>query len=96
MSVSINGKTIKDMPVTVAVIPSYTSLRLKRTISGSVRGPYGIDFTENGDVFIGGWNDHHVIRFDRNGKKLIVKLEGARRKSSWHYGAHGEHLCVTV
>ena len=34
--VKINGKTIKDMPVTVAVIPPYTSLRLKRRIVGSV------------------------------------------------------------
>ena len=30
VSVSINGKTIKDMPVTVAVILPYTSLRLKQ------------------------------------------------------------------
>ena len=36
VSVKINGKTIKDMPVTVAVIPPYTSLRLKRRIVGRV------------------------------------------------------------
>ena len=51
VSVKINGKTIKDMPVTVAVIPPYTSLRLKQRISGSVLAPYSISFTENGDVF---------------------------------------------
>ena len=69
VSVSINGKTIKDMPVTVAVIPPYTSLRLKRTITG-VSQPFDLDFTENGDVFVGGWGDHHVHHFDRSGKKL--------------------------
>ena len=69
VSVSINGKTIKDLPVTVAVIPPYTSLRLKRTIT-SVNHPYGFAFTENGDVFIGSWFDHHVHHFDRNGNKL--------------------------
>ena len=70
MSVKINGKTIKDMPVTVAVIPPYTSLRLKRKIVGSVLFPYAISIAENGDVFIGGHNDHHVHHFDRNGRKL--------------------------
>ena len=59
VSVSINGKTIKDMPVTVAVIPPYTSLRLKRTITG-ISHPFDLDFTENGDVFVGGWGDHHI------------------------------------
>ena len=70
VSVNINGKTIKDMPVTVAVIPPYTSLRLKRRIVGSVLYPYSISFTDNGDVFIGGYGDHHVHHFDRNGRKL--------------------------
>ena len=69
LSVSINGKTIKDVPVTVAVIPPYTSLRLRRTITG-VSHPFDLDFTENGDVFVGGWVDHHVHHFDRSGKKL--------------------------
>ena len=67
VSVKINGKTIKDMPVTVAVIPPYTSLRLKRRIVGSVSTPYAISIAENGDVFIGGFYDHHVHHFDRNG-----------------------------
>ena len=69
VSVSINGKTIKDMPVTVAVISPYTSLRLKRTITG-VAHPFDLDFTENGDVFVGGHLDHHVHHFDRTGKKV--------------------------
>ena len=69
VSVSINGKTIKDMPVTVAIIPSYNSLRLKRTITG-VLDAFDLDFAENGDVFVGGWNDHHVHHFDRSGRKL--------------------------
>ena len=70
VSVSINGKTIKDMPVTVAVIPSYASLRLKRIIADSVVRPFAIGFAENGDVFIGGWGDHHIHHFDKNGEKL--------------------------
>ena len=70
VSVNINGKTIKDMPMTVAVIPPYTSLRLKRKIVGSVLFPYAISIAENGDVFIGGHSDHHVHHFDRNGRKL--------------------------
>ena len=68
VSVSINGKTIKDMPVTVAVIPPYTSLRLKRVIT--ITHPFALDFTENGDVFVGSYVDHHVHHFDRSGKKL--------------------------
>ena len=68
VSVSINGKTIKDMPVTVAVIPLYTSLRLKRRIA--ITHPFDLDFSENGDVFVGSWDDHHVHHFDRSGKKL--------------------------
>ena len=36
VSVSISGKTIKNMPVTVAVIPPYTSLRLKKSITNGV------------------------------------------------------------
>ena len=69
VSVSINRKTIKDMPATVAVIPPYNSLRLKRTITG-VLDPFDLDFAENGDVFVGGWIDHHVHHFDRSGRKL--------------------------
>ena len=70
VSVSINGKTIKGMPVTVAVIPPYTSLRLKQTISNVVRGPYAIDFSEKGDAYIGGWIDHHIHHFAKNGTRL--------------------------
>ena len=70
VSVSINEKTIKYMPMTIAVIPPYTSLRLKRTIERSVLNPYAIGIAENGDVFLGGWNDHHVHHFDKNGTKL--------------------------
>ena len=70
VSVSINGKTIKDMPVTVAVIPPYNSLRLKRTITGGVSGSHGIDFAENGDAFIGGWGDNHIHHYDNNGNKI--------------------------
>ena len=69
MSVSINGKSIKDMPVTVAVIPPYTSLRLKQTIT-AVSQPFDLDFTDNGDAFVGGWSYHHVHHFDRSGNKL--------------------------
>ena len=69
VSVSINGKTIQDMPVTVAVIPHYQSLKLKRTIT-VVGRPLDLDFSENGDVYAGGWNDHHVYHFDRSGNQL--------------------------
>ena len=57
------------MPVTVAVIPPYTSLRLKQTIT-AISQPFDLDFTDNGDAFIGGWSDHHVHHFDRSGNKL--------------------------
>ena len=50
--VNINGKSIKDMPVTVAVIPPYTSLRLQQTITG-VGHAYAIDIAENGDAYVG-------------------------------------------
>ena len=70
VSITINGKTIKDMPVTVAVIPPYTSLRLKHTITNAVQGPYAITFSENGEVFIGGYIDNNIHHFHKNGTKL--------------------------
>ena len=50
VSVSINGKTINDIPMTIAVIPPYTSLKLKQTIT-SVSHPNQISFAKNGDAF---------------------------------------------
>ena len=54
LSVNINGKSIKDIPVTVAVIPPYTctSLRLQQFIKG-VGHAYAIDIAENGDAYVG-------------------------------------------
>ena len=72
------------MPVTVAVIPPYTSLRLKRRIIGSVVNPYSVSFTENGDAFIGGYKAYHVHHFDRNGRKL----------SSWRTPGNNIHAVV--
>ena len=84
VSVSINGKTIKDMPVTVAVIPPYNSLRLKRTITG-INHPFDLDFAENGDVFVGGYIDHHVHHFDRSGRKLNSwRLPGKMSTAFWY------------
>ena len=86
VSVSINGKTIKDMPVTVAVIPHYRSLKLKRTIT-DVTHPFDLDFSENGDVYVGGWYDHYVYHFDRSGNQLNRwKLLGQHVGSILVYG----------
>ena len=86
VSVSINGKTIRDMPITVAVIPHYRSLKLKRTITG-VNHPGNLDFSENGDVYVGGWYDHYVYHFDRSGNQLNRwKLLGQHVGSILVYG----------
>ena len=69
MCVNINGKSIKDMPVTVAVIPPYTSLRLQQTITG-VGHAYAIDIAENGDAYVGSWSNHNIYHINRNGKKI--------------------------
>ena len=92
VSVSINGKTIKDMPVTVAVIPPYNSLRLKRTITG-INYPFDLDFAENGDVFVGGHIDHHVHHFDRSGRKL----NSWRLPGNYIHGlmVHGNNVIVS-
>ena len=86
VSVNINGKTIKDMPVTIAVIPPYTSLRLKHTITSSVQGPYAIAFLENGEVYVGGHRDNHVHHFRRNRTKL----------NSWRAPGREVHSIVIV
>ena len=69
VSVKINGKSIKDMPVTIAVIPPYTSLRLKQMITGAGH-TYAIDIAENGDAHVGSWSNHGIYHIDKNGKMI--------------------------
>ena len=75
LSVNINGKSIKDIPVTVAVIPLHTctSLRLQQTIKG-VGHAYAIDIAENGDAYVGSSSNHNVYRINRNGKKISWRI----------------------
>ena len=69
ITVKINGKAIKGMPVKAAVIPSYASLKLKHKIR-LLNGPRGVNTAENGDIFVAGWDNGHIHQFDKNGKKL--------------------------
>ena len=84
LTVSIDGKAIKGMPVTVAVIPSYASLRLEHKITGVINAPRGIATADNGEIFVVGWTDGDVYQFDKNGKKL----------SNWRVPGSNAHKVV--
>ena len=70
ITVKIDGKVIKGMPVTVAVIPSYASLKLKRNITGVLYRASGITTARNGDIFITGTSNHSIYQFNKNGELL--------------------------
>ena len=74
VSVSINGKTIKDMPVTVAVIPTlaYNSLRLKRTITGISSHPLSLKRTITGISHpLASQTSQRMAGFAENGGVLV-------------------------
>ena len=93
ITVKINGKAIKGMPVTAVVIPSYASLKLKHKITGVVNGARGIATAKNGDIFVASWPDGLAFHFDKNGKKLN-HWRAAPRSNVHKVLLHGNHIYV--